>query len=132
MLRGIFNSVLTYIFLLCEKAKGGKQLIPLPKTSEDTLIVKAKAFFGYTVEIKVERVVYDCVYENKFFSKKQFITFDVSSTVADDAPVQIKEAFKDVYTFPRMLPKFVPVEYHMERAVNSYIDMVIRSSIKDV
>lgn len=131
MSHNFVNNLLTRIALTTERFKGGKTMSLLPSTPEDILIVKAKSVFGYAVEIKVKRLVYSCVYNNPLFSKKQFMTFEVSSVMSVEAPQTIKQAFNQNHIFPKMLPTFVPVKHHMDRAVNAYLDMIIHSSIKD-
>lgn len=127
----LINSILVKLYFALEHLKGGKKLMPLPSNEEDILLVKAKYFFDYTLEIKVKRLVYVCSYENTFFKSKRFTTFEVSSKVDELTPDAIRKAFSKTYIFPRMLPEFIPLNKHMERAVNAYLDMIINDSVKD-
>lgn len=131
MFKTILRQVGIFLFVTIEKLKGSKELILLPPVDDDFTTVTVKTFFGYTVEIKVRRRVFRCVYKSKWYKQNDYITFEVNAELSDDAPIAIKKAFSKTYTFPKMIPKYIPVKYHMERAVNSYMDMIICDNIKD-
>lgn len=119
------------LYLLLEKLKGPKKLRLIPTQEHDYLKVVAKCFFGYQVEITVRRLRYECTYDNPFFKRTEYLTYEVYSSVEEGAPENIKSAFKDRYHFPKMLPSWMPVKYHMERAVDSYLDMILQHGIRD-
>lgn len=125
------NKLLTACYLFYERLKGPKTLTLLPTKESDYLLVQAKSFFGYTVEIRVKRVLYECTYANRWFGNTYYMTFEVTGSVRDVAPVEIVSAFSRTFHFPRMLPSYVPLEFHLERAVNSYVDMVLQQGIRD-
>lgn len=127
----LLNVILTKLYFTLEHLKGGKKLVLLPSQKDDIVLVRAKYFFDYSLEIRVRRLVYICTYENACFKSKRFTTFEVSSIVDKNMPERLQKAFSKTYTFPRMLPEFIPLNKHMERAVNSYLDMIIKAGVKD-
>lgn len=125
-------TLLSYFILAIDKLKGERSFYPLPQSNEDELIVEVKMFFGYEIEIYVTKLTYCCEYKRKWFKKKYYTTYNVHCKTNETTPIGIKDAFSGEYTLPRLLPTFIPVKYHFRYVVDSYLDMVMATNVRDV
>lgn len=128
----IIDYILISLWLIKEKLKGKREFIQIPSSKEDNLESYTKSFFGYGVHIYVERICYQCTYSNTLFKKQKYVTFKVHSVMDSEAPELIRQAWNVTYTFPKMLPTFMPLAYHLERAVDSYAELVVRKNLTNV
>lgn len=127
----LLDTIRSKIYFGIERLKGIRMTTRLSPKEEDVLNVKVKTIFDYKLEITVIRISYLRTYSRKYFKSKTFYSFEVVGKVSDDAPSGIKQAFNQRYYFPRMMPSYVSLEKHLERAVSDYLDMVIQRGIKD-
>lgn len=124
----MFTLLRIKLYLFLDSLKGSRKLEPV-KLVDPIFTVKAHTFFNYNLELKVIRHMYTCHYTNPLFKPKSFVTFTVEAKVDDTAPKNVKDAFKEPYTFPSMLPDYIPLEEHVDRAIDAYLDTVIHYSI---
>lgn len=117
---------LSRLYLLIRHWSGPDHLFvePLEAASHHRLTAYSTDHFGITI-ICIERH-YSLVSLYNPLHRKPVVVYELSAQASDEAPAVLKQACELTLSLPRPYPSWVLKEYHIERTIQQFLDLLMR------